>query len=117
MIKTTIDLNTQLKTEKIVEDYVRTQRLRSIKNAAVVIIDNKSHKVISYVGSSGFSDPTDGGQVNGANAIRQPGSTLKPLLYGLCFDEGLLTPKTVVTDVAVNYQGYAPENYDQKFNG
>ena len=117
LIKTTIDLNTQLKTEKIVEDYVRAQRLRNIKNAAVVIIDNKTQQVISYVGSSNFSDTTDGGQVNGANAVRQPGSTLKPLLYAMCFDEGLLTPKSVMTDVAVNYEGYAPENYDKKFNG
>lgn len=117
LIKTTIDLNTQLKTEKLVEDYTRTQRLRNIKNAAVIIIDNKTHNVISYVGSSGFSDTTDGGQVNGVNAVRQPGSTLKPLLYALCFDEGLLTPKTMLTDVAVNYEGYAPENYDRKFNG
>lgn len=117
IIKTNIDLNTQLKTEKLVEDYVRTQRLKNIKNAAVVIIDNRTHKVITYVGSSNFNDTTDGGQVNGANAVRQPGSTLKPLLYAMCFDEGLLTPKTVMTDVAVNYQGYAPENYDQKFNG
>ncbi len=117
IIKTNIDLNTQLKTEKLVEDYVRAQRLRNIKNAAVVIIDNKTHKVITYVGSSNYNDTTDGGQVNGANAVRQPGSTLKPLLYALCFDEGLLTPKTVITDVAVNYAGYAPENYDEKFNG
>ena len=117
IIKTNIDLNTQLKTEKLVEDYIRTQRLKNIKNAAVVIIDNKTHKVITYIGSSNFYDTTDGGQVNGANAVRQPGSTLKPLLYAMCFDEGLLTPKTVMTDVAVNYQGYAPENYDEKFNG
>ena len=117
IIKTNIDLNTQLKTEKLVEDYIRTQRLKNIKNAAVVIIDNKTHKVITYVGSSNFFDTTDGGQVNGANAVRQPGSTLKPLLYGMCFDEGLLTPKTIMTDVAVNYNGYAPENYDEKFNG
>ena len=55
--------------------------------------------------------------MNGANAVRQPGSTLKPLMYAMCFDEGLLTPKTVMTDVAVNYDGYAPENYDEKFNG
>jgi penicillin-binding protein 1C len=116
-IQTNIDLNTQLKTEKIVEDHVRTQRLHNIKNAAVIIIDNKTHKVISYVGSSGFYDTLDGGQVNGINAIRQPGSTLKPLLYAMCFDEGLLTPKTVLSDVSVNYQGYAPENYDQKFAG
>ncbi len=117
IIKTNIDLNTQLKTEKLVQDYIRTQRLRNIKNAAVVIIDNKTHKVITYVGSSDFHDTTDGGQVNGANAVRQPGSTLKPLMYAMCFDEGLLTPKTIMTDVAVNYSGYAPENYDEKFNG
>lgn len=117
LIKTNIDLNTQLKTEKLVSDYVRIQKLKNIRNAAVIIIDNRSHKVIAYAGSSDFNDSTDGGQVNGANAVRQPGSTLKPLLYGMCFDEGLLTPKTVMTDVAVNYQGYAPENYDEKFNG
>ncbi|RYG49701.1 MAG: penicillin-binding protein 1C, partial [Chitinophagaceae bacterium] len=117
LIQTHLDLNTQLKTEKIVEDYVRVQRLRNIRNAAVIVIDNRTHRVITYVGSSGFSDTLDGGQVNGAAAIRQPGSTLKPLLYALCFDEGLLTPKTIVSDVPVNYEGYAPENYDQKFNG
>ncbi|HEY0677466.1 MAG TPA: penicillin-binding transpeptidase domain-containing protein, partial [Chitinophagaceae bacterium] len=89
----------------------------NIHNAAVVVIDNQTHEVISYIGSADFYDSTDGGQVNGAAAIRQPGSTLKPLLYGLCFDEGLLTPKMVMTDVAVNYAGYAPENYDRNFNG
>ena len=115
--KTHLDLNTQLKTEKIVEDYVRAQRLRNINNASVVIIDNKTHKVVAYVGSANFNDTTDAGQVNGAAAIRQPGSTLKPLLYALAMDEGLLTPKTVMSDIAVNYDGYAPENYDQKFNG
>jgi penicillin-binding protein 1C len=117
IIRTTIDLNTQIKTEKLVEDYSRTMKLRNIKNAAVLIIDNKSHKVITYVGSSSFHDTTDGGQVNGAHAVREPGSTLKPLLYALCLDEGLLTPKQVITDVPINYEGYAPENYDQKFNG
>jgi penicillin-binding protein 1C len=117
LIRTHIRLNTQLKVEKLVEDYVRSLRLSNIRNAAVVIIDNKKHHVISYVGSGSFKDTIDGGQVNGAAAIRQPGSTLKPLLYGMCIDEGLLTPKTVINDVPVNYSGYTPENYDQKFNG
>ncbi|RYY54029.1 MAG: penicillin-binding protein 1C [Chitinophagaceae bacterium] len=117
IIETTIRMETQVKTETLVADYIRAQRLRNIKNAAVVIVDNKTNEVITYVGSAGFTDTVDGGQVNGANAVRQPGSALKPLLYGLCFDEGLLTPKTVVTDVPVNYEGYAPENYDKKFNG
>jgi penicillin-binding protein 1C len=107
----------QLKVEKLTEDYIRGLRLKNIRNAAVIVIDNKTGNVITYVGSASFTDTTDGGQVNGAAAIRQPGSTLKPLLYGLCIDEGILTPKKVVADVPVNYNGFAPENYDQKFNG
>jgi penicillin-binding protein 1C len=117
VIHTTIELNTQRKIEKLVKDYSRTLALKNIRNAAVIVIDNRTHRVVSYVGSADFRDSTDGGQVNGAAAIRQPGSTLKPLLYGLCIDEGLLTPKMMITDVPVNYQGYAPENYDRKFNG
>lgn len=117
IIRTNIIMNTQMKTEKLVGDYVRTLRLKNIKNTAVVVIDNRTHKVVTYVGSSDFKDTTDGGQVNGAAAVREPGSTLKPLLYGLCIDEGLETPKMVVTDVGVNYAGYSPENYDKKFNG
>lgn len=115
--RTSIDMNMQWKTEKLVADYIRVQRLRNIRNAAVIILDNTTHQVLTYVGSSGFADTTDGGQVNGAAAVRQPGSTLKPLLFGLCFDEGLLTPKSVIADVAGNYGGYSPENYDRKFNG
>jgi penicillin-binding protein 1C len=117
IIHTTIELNTQRKIEKLVKDYSRVLALKNIRNAAVIVIDNQTHRVISYVGSADFHDSTDGGQVNGAAAIRQPGSTLKPLLYGLCIDEGLLTPKRMIMDVPVNYEGYAPENYDRKFNG
>ncbi|HLK31156.1 MAG TPA: penicillin-binding protein 1C [Puia sp.] len=117
IIKTNIQLNTQLKIENLVRDYSRSLTLKNIRNAAVIVIDNNTHKIIAYIGSANFRDTIDGGQVNGAASIRQPGSTLKPLLYGLCIDEGLLTPKMVITDVAVNYDGYAPENYDKKFNG
>lgn len=117
IVRTNINMNMQMKTEKLTEDYVRALRLKNIRNAAVVVIDNRTHKVITYVGSSDFRDTTDGGQVNGAAAVRQPGSTLKPLLYGLCIDAGLETPKMILTDVGVDYAGYAPENYDKKYNG
>ena len=117
IIKTNIHLNTQLKIEKLVQDYSKELSLKNIRNAAVIVIDNSSHKVIAYIGSANFKDTTDGGQVNGAAALREPGSTLKPLLYGLCIDQGLLTPKMIINDVAINYDGYAPENYDKKFNG
>ncbi|MFL5788645.1 MAG: penicillin-binding protein 1C, partial [Flavisolibacter sp.] len=117
IIRSSIVLNTQLKLEKLTEDYIHSLLFKNIHNAAVIVVDNKTHKVISYIGSAGFKDTLDGGQVNGAAAVRQPGSTLKPLLYGLCIDEGYLTPKVIINDVPINYSGYTPENYDQKFNG
>ncbi|HEY4064568.1 MAG TPA: penicillin-binding protein 1C [Puia sp.] len=117
IIHTTIALNTQRKIEKLVRDYSRTLTLKNIRNAAIIVIDNQTHHVVSYVGSADFHDSADGGQVNGAAAVREPGSTLKPLMYGLCIDGGLLTPKVMITDVPVDYKGYAPENYDRKFNG
>ena len=117
VIHTAINLNDQLKIEKIVKDYSRALTLKNMRNAAVVVIDNRTHAVVTYVGSADFHDSADGGQVNGAAAIREPGSTLKPLLYGLCIDAGLLTPKMTIMDVPVNFDGYTPENYDRKFNG
>ncbi len=117
IIHTTIALNMQRKVEKLVKDYSRNLALKNIRNSAVIVIDNQTHRVVSYVGSADFRDSLDGGQVNGAAAVRQPGSTLKPLLYGLCIDEGLLTPRMMIMDVPVNYEGYIPENYDRRFNG
>jgi len=116
-LSTAIDINTQLKIEKLVSDYTRAERLKNIQNAAVIIVDNQRHEIISYVASADFHDTLDGGQVNGAAAVREPGSTLKPLLYALCMDEGLLTPKEIINDVPVNYEGWAPENYDREFRG
>lgn len=116
-IQTHIDINTQLKVEKLVEDYIRPLRYQNIQNAAIIVVDNRTGRVISYLGSASFTNTTDGGQVNGASAIRQPGSTLKPLVYGLAIDAGQLTPKTMLIDAATNYDGYAPENFDRQFNG
>ena len=117
IISTHIELNTQLKIEKLVQDYMAGLYALNIRNASCMVLDNTTHHVIAYIGSANFADTLNAGQVNGVTAIREPGSTLKPLLYGMCIDEGLMTPKSVITDVAVNYEGYAPENYDRKFNG
>ncbi|MFN8298904.1 MAG: penicillin-binding protein 1C [Chitinophagales bacterium] len=117
IIRTNLQMQSQLKLEKLVRDYVQGLFAYSIRNAAVVVIDNRTHKVVSYIGSADFYDNADGGQVNGAAAVRQPGSALKPLVYGLCFDNGLLTPKTVMTDVETNINGFQPENFDEKFHG
>lgn len=116
-IRTSLDLLMQLKIEQITKNYVNTLRSRNIHNAAVLVINNQTHEVKSYVGSADFSNGFDGGQVDGVVANRSPGSTLKPLIYALAFDEGLATPKTILCDVPTNFGGYTPENYDQHFRG
>lgn len=116
-IITTIDADKQIKIERIVKEYIRGLKLLNINNAAVLVIDNSTHEVISYVGSADFFNEYDDGQVDGVQAIRQPGSTLKPLLYALAIDKGLLTPKKIIEDVPINYDGYAPENYDKNYYG
>ncbi|HSB94648.1 MAG TPA: penicillin-binding protein 1C [Flavitalea sp.] len=116
-IYSTIDMQIQSQVERITQDYSREAKLRNIFNAAVIVMDNESGKVISYCGSPDFEDTIHGGQVDGIRAIRQPGSTLKPFVYAMAIDKGLLTPKKIITDVPVYYDGYQPENFDRQFNG
>lgn len=117
IIRTTLDFEKQSSNEKALADYMRTIQGFNIQNAAVIVLDNRTNEVISYIGSADFYSNIDAGQVDGVRAIRQPGSTLKPLVYGLAFDKGSLTPKTVMTDVPVNYNGYSPVNFNQEYNG
>jgi penicillin-binding protein 1C len=117
IIHTTIDLEMQRKCEQLVFEYSKRLYFQNIKNATAIIIDNKTRNVLAYVGSADYSNSEDGGQVDGIRAVRSPGSALKPLLYALAFDEGLITPKTIISDVRTSFAGYEPENYDSKFNG
>jgi penicillin-binding protein 1C len=104
-------------TEQLVKNYVNRIRLLGIQNAAVLVVNNQTGAVEAYVGSADFGNRMDGGQVDGVRAVRSPGSALKPLLYALAFDEGLITPKSKLHDVPTNFGGYEPANYDQRFNG
>ncbi|AUD02399.1 penicillin-binding protein 1C [Spirosoma pollinicola] len=104
-------------TERLVQQYANRLRAYNIHNSAVLVVDNQSHEVVAYVGSADFSNSFDGGQVDGVRAVRSPGSALKPLLYGLAFDAGIITPKTKLADVPTNFGGYEPDNYDRRFNG
>lgn len=116
-VKSTIDTRIQQKAEGITANYVNQLKLRNINNAAVIIVNNKTHEVLAYIGSSDFADRANAGQVDGVQAMRSPGSTLKPLLYGLCMDKGTVTPHTVIPDIPINIKGYMPENYDRTFQG
>ncbi len=117
IIHTHLDYKKQRKVQKIVENYIKILYNQNIKNAAALIIDNRTNSVVTYVGSADFYNTEDAGQVDGITAIRSPGSTLKPLVYANGFDKGIITPKIKITDVPVNFSGYEPSNYDDKFHG
>ncbi|MBK6400218.1 MAG: penicillin-binding protein 1C [Bacteroidetes bacterium] len=117
IVKTTINLHHQQQLNQIASNYSKRLHGYGIYNAAVVVLNNRTHSIEAYLGSSDFNDMLHSGQVDGVTAVRSPGSTLKPLVYSIAFDDGLLTPKSMIADVPVNYDGYAPENYNSKFNG
>ena len=117
IIRSALDPAMQATAGQLVRNYANRIRVNDIHNAAVLIVDNRTQEVIAYVGSADFGNAFDGGQVDGVRAVRSPGSALKPLLYGLAFDAGIITPKTKLNDVPTNFSGYEPDNYDRQFNG
>lgn len=116
-IPTTISLSTQSRGQIILENYMQRLKHMGIHNAAVLIYNNLDKRTEAYIGSQNFADSEYQGQVDGVNAIRSPGSTLKPFIYGMAFDKGMLTPKRMLEDIPTNFDGYAPNNFDDQFHG
>ncbi|MGI4883655.1 MAG: penicillin-binding protein 1C [Janthinobacterium lividum] len=117
IIASTLRRGPQAKAEDLTLNYVRRLRALGITQAAVLVVNNRTRAVEAYVGSADFGDAASAGQVDGVRAVRSPGSTLKPLLYGLAFDRGLATPKLTLPDVPTNFNGFRPENFDKNCQG
>ena len=123
-IYTTIDAKVQETAVRILSEYLmdaeRKPNLRgshSTSTGAIIVMDTQNRHVLAMVGSHDFFDREALGQVNGTLAPRSPGSALKPFVYALAMEEGLITPETLLFDVPVTYAGYTPVNYDGKYNG
>jgi len=116
-IVTTIDLNLQRIIENITRNYLERQKKFSIQNAAVMLVDIRDMSVKALLGSSDFFRRDIGGQINGTTMKRSPGSTLKPFIYALALDQGLIHPETMLKDVPTSFRGYNPENFDNDFMG
>jgi penicillin-binding protein 1C len=117
--RTTIDLGLQTELEGEVRHTVDVLRDRGVAHAAAVVLDNPSGEILAWVGSPDFFADSSG-QVDMVVSPRQPGSALKPFLYGLAFDHGF-TAATVLPDIPHTYRTtlgpYRPRNYDRRFHG
>jgi penicillin-binding protein 1C len=117
IIRSGLERSKQAKAEDLTRNYVRRLYELGITQAAVLVVNNHTRQVEAYVGSADFRDFASRGQNDGVMAVRSPGSTLKPFLYALAMDRGLVTPKQLLPDVPTNFQGYRPENFDKHCNG
>ncbi|SDE54054.1 penicillin-binding protein 1C [Kordiimonas lacus] len=93
------------------------RRLQENASLAILVVENKSRKVISYVGSADFTNTARDGFVDMVTAIRSPGSTLKPFIYGMAFDQGMAHPRTRIMDEPRRFGTYAPNNFMDTFYG
>jgi len=116
-IRTTIDPDIQHFAETALREMVLELKTQGVTNGAIVVIENKTGSIKAMVGSADFYSIENSGQVNGAISKRCPGSALKPFTYALAFDKGLYTPKMILTDMPVQYDGYLPLDYDKKYRG
>ena len=116
-VTTTLDLDLQHVLERQIGRYIQRNEARGIRNTAAVLVDIRDMGVKAMVGSADYANADIQGQVNGTLAKRSPGSTLKPFIYALGFDEGVLHPQTVLRDVPTAFGPYTPENFDGHFLG
>lgn len=116
-IDTTLDVGLQRLIEKQVSAFIARNQSRGIHNASVLLVDSRDMGVQALVGSADYYNREIQGQVNGTNAKRSPGSTLKPFIYALGMEQGVLHPMTILKDVPSSFGAYAPENFDRRFLG
>ena len=95
----------------------RAAALSEAVSVAILVADHQTGEILASVGSSGLFDERRDGFIDMTRAVRSPGSTLKPLIYGLAFELGLAHPETLIEDRPVDFAGYAPDNFDGEFRG
>ncbi len=117
VIRTTVQPGIQQRTQHLVQRHAQFLHHLGIQNAAALVVETRSGKVRAYCGSQDFFDAAANGQVDGVRAPRSSGSLLKPFLYGLAMDEGLVLPQSLLQDVPTFYGAFSPSNADETFSG
>lgn len=117
VIHSTIELPIQNVVERILHEYVKSRASDGITNASALLIDASTMQVKALVGSADYFNDAIAGQVDGAFAKRSPGSTLKPFIYALALDQGLIHSGSILKDSPRSFGAYSPEDFDGRFTG
>jgi len=117
LIETTLNAPVQQIVEQQLKAYLARKATLGFNNGAVLVVNTDTMAIEAMVGSADFTNARIDGQVNGTTAKRSPGSTLKPFVYGLALDQGLIHPLTMLKDAPHRFAGFSPENFDQQFLG
>ncbi len=116
-VHTTLSLPLQRRMESLVANHLANLRPQGLDNAAVLVLDYRDMSLLAAVGSADYHNPAIAGQVDGTRAPRSPGSALKPFLYALAIEQGLIHPMTLLHDAPRRIGAYSPENFDRQFSG
>ena len=117
IIVTTLDMDRQRILEGRIGSYLKAKRSLGVRNAAAMLVDTHGMQVLAQVGSGNFFDETIDGQVDVTASPRSPGSALKPFIYALALEQGLIHPLSILQDAPRSFGGYNPENFDREFVG
>jgi penicillin-binding protein 1C len=115
VISLTLDSSLQKTLEALARD--RALALGPVISVAIIAVDNESGDVLARVGSPDYFDDRRAGQVDMSRAVRSPGSTLKPFIYGLAFEDGFVHPESLIDDRPIRFGSYAPQDFDMTFQG
>src|SRR5829696_4938949 len=110
-----IDARLQANLETLLRE--RVERLGPQLSGAILAVDNETGEVVAQVGSAGYLAKERAGAIDMTQAVRSPGSALKPFIYALAFENGVAHPETLVDDRPSRYGAYAPENFDLAYQG
>ena len=113
----TIDREIQLQIEELIERWNNEFSRSDIRNIAILVIDVQKNQPIAYCGNVHFNKANSGNQVDIIRSPRSTGSILKPFLYYAMLQEGSILPHTLLPDIPININGFAPQNFSQQFEG
>lgn len=116
-IKTTLDYKLQKSIEELAKKYFQSIGSFGIRNYSLVVVDNHKNEILAYIGSANYFDKDIKGQIDANRSLKPPGSILKPFIYALALQQGLIHEKTLLKDTRMSFSGINPENFDEQFLG